>query len=582
MLKAKGWVVGLAVVVSAFAAVAMPTKAEFQKVLPIVKEISADDIAAVKAGKMKPVVAGDNALERAKDMSLDEASRYLFFESAFAHYVRAEEYDKAAGVIDALKSTIEDVPDSSVIELIERRLRKIPRKHAGQLYAMLQDARSRERVNKRLAVYKKAAAANPSDPIPQGRLAASYVLLGDWESAAKAFGKSGGEVAKVVAAETSGGMAADKIADFWWTYKLLDTEFTDSADDLEEAFKAHAAVWYRKALQNGEIAGVKRQLIEKRIKGQAPDKAADAVAAATVAKKEPAPAPAVKMATSGGLQTMSIEIARGRKMEFVQCPAGTFVTAAGNKNKWNNPTDSNYRREVTISRPFWVSKYPVTVGDYEAVMGEKLPLTPAQKAVGPKMKLPVIGYELSKNGFLRRLANAAARQLPKGVVLRLPTEAEIVAIQTDYGVTNKGHYCQPQYCYVWKDIKQLLSAKGVPIPEPGNPSKRASDDSLSGPGGVLGPVGEREPSALGLYDLSTDSYPVIDLVSTLANNGDGPRSPRKPKETDPLYVDGPNLMCVHGKYWYSGTFWHGTLRLVIGPDLIKEKGLEAKYKHLFQ
>lgn len=207
MLKAKGWVVGLAVVVSAFAAVAMPTKAEFQKVLPIVKEISADDIAAVKAGKMKPVVAGDNALERAKDMSLDEASRYLFFESAFAHYVRAEEYDKAAGVIDALKSTIKDVPDSSVIELIERRLRKIPRKHAGQLYAMLQDARSRERLGKRLAVYKKAAAANPSDPIPQGRLAAAYVLLGDWEAAAKAFGKSGGEVAKVMAAETSGGMA---------------------------------------------------------------------------------------------------------------------------------------------------------------------------------------------------------------------------------------------------------------------------------------------------------------------------------------------------------------------------------------
>ena len=66
MLKAKGWVVGLAVALPAFAAVAMPTRAEFQKVLPLVREISAEDVAAVRAGKMKPAKAGDNAFERAK------------------------------------------------------------------------------------------------------------------------------------------------------------------------------------------------------------------------------------------------------------------------------------------------------------------------------------------------------------------------------------------------------------------------------------------------------------------------------------------------------------------------------------
>ena len=94
---------------------------------------------------------------------------------------------------------------------------------------------------------------------------------------------------------------------------------------------------------------------------------------------------------------------------------------------------------------------------------------------------------------------------------------------------------------------------------------------------VCGPVGERELSALGLYDLVAETYPVLDLEQM-----GGQRSPRKPKETDPLYVDGPNLMGVHGMYWHCGTFRGGTLRLVIGPDLIKEKGFEAKYKHLFQ
>lgn len=582
MLKAKGWVVGLAVALPAFAAVAMPTRAEFQKVLPLVREISAEDVAAVRAGKMKPAKAGDNAFERAKDPSIDEASRYLFHESAFSHYVRGAEYDKAAAVVASLKATVKDVPDSAVAELIERRLKKVPRKHAGQLYSLLREARVRDRLLKDLDEYRKAAAAS-SDKDLNVRVALAHVLLGDWAAANKAFARAGGEVAAVAGAELNGGMPHDKIADFWWSYKALDSEFSDYDDLLEDAFRSHACEWYRTALVLNTISGVKRRLIEKRIKGLAPAKAAEAGAAATVAKKEPAPAPAVKTTKSGTHQTMSIEIARGHKMEFVQCPAGTFVMGSPNDKEYaNDPTHAGYRREVTISRPFWVSKYPVTVGDYEAVMGEKLSLTPAQKAVGPKMKLPVSGRDLPKNGFLGRIAKAAARQLPKGVVLRLPTEAEILAMQTDYGKLEKVSYSRPRYCYLWKDIKQLLSAKGVPIPEPGNPSKSARDDSLRGPGGVLGPVGEREPSALGLYDLFAESYPALDLVSTLANNGDGPRSPRKPKETDPLYADGKNLMAVNGKFWYSGTFWWGTLRLVIGPDLIKEKGLEDKYKDMFR
>lgn len=72
-----GWSVFL-IACASLAAVAMPSKADFQKVQLAVDELLEADRAAVKAGKMKPVKAGENAVHLA-EQSKDAAAQYMFW-----------------------------------------------------------------------------------------------------------------------------------------------------------------------------------------------------------------------------------------------------------------------------------------------------------------------------------------------------------------------------------------------------------------------------------------------------------------------------------------------------------------------
>lgn len=563
-------IVGAWGVLSACVVAAMPTKAEFQKVLPLVREISADDVAAVKSGKMTPLEAGNNAFARAKDTSIDEASRYLFHESAFAHYVRAAEYDKAAEVVESLKTSVKDVPDSAIAEFIERRLKKIPRKHAGQLYAMLRDARVRDRISKKLETYRKAAAAKSADADLQARVAAANVLLENWEEALKAFAKCGGETAKVAAAETGAkAMAPDAIADFWWTYKVMDTEFTDYAETLEEAFKSHAAMWYRQALDSGALKGVKRQLVEKRIEGIEPTKPAVAVASS-----QPTAHAAVPQ------KGIALEIAHGVKMEFIFCPAGTFTM--GHRGD-TNPASPFFEHQVTITRPFWMSKYPVTVGDVTAVCGKlDRELTPMQMAVGPKMPYFIIGKDGSYEkifDFMRRVVERVGTSLPSGQTLRFPTEAEYEYAASAGGKVEiytgrKWCWGNPRNSFLWEDLKELLEEKGISADVQNKP---ASPIHLHGPSiyasreTVMGPVGERGVNAWGLGDVYAGAV-VLDRCPRGENSDfTGVYSPTA---TDPLFTNGDEQMVLYMAS--KSPFSVKPFRLVIGPDLIAEKGLKKK------
>jgi len=347
----------VALVCTALGGWAMPTRAQFQKAMPLVREVLAEDNAAVKAGSMKPVQAGDKALARAQDKTIDEASRYLFFESAFSLYVRGEDYDKAAAVVAQLKASIKDVPDTAVAELIERRLKNVPRKHAGQLYALLRNARMNERVSKMAADYRARFKAKPDDEAVAGNLAAASVLLGDWSVAIEAFAKCSGEVKTVIAAEKGEKkMASEKIADFWWGYHFLGDDFEDFSEALSDAFKAHAAEWYRKALDANEISGMKRQVILKRLERYAAPKQEVAVFTPDAESEKPSAKDENPIVVRPGKQIV-FELGKGVKMEFLECPAGTFFMGNKDETRKNHP---HYGHTVTITRPFYMTKYPVT------------------------------------------------------------------------------------------------------------------------------------------------------------------------------------------------------------------------------
>lgn len=559
--------------VSGLAAVAMPTKAQFQKVMPLVREVSADDNAAVKAGRLSPAKAGDNALARAKDTSLDEASRYLFCEAAFAHYVKAAEYDKAAGVIEQLKECVADVPDSAIVELIERRLRKVPRKHAGQLYEMLREARLRESLKGKLAAYRKALAANPKDDIHLLRVAAATLLLDGWQEGLKAFADCEGQIAKAAQSERDGKpMTALQIADFWWSYKLLDTAFNDSSDILEEKFKAHAAEWYRLALSRNELDGVRKQVVEKRI----------------------ADYPDARMTTASmaALRKIVADLGEGVKMEFLECPAGSFIMGEpGNTDK----TSPWYAHKVTITRSFYMSKYPVTTRQYLRLVENKR--VQEKDAIIPNQPA-YVSYGEIKN-YIQKLSEKMA--VPRGLVLRLPTEAEYeYALRAN--VDNPEDPYHPdndmnekllaQRLWLAPEIGQLMASKGVGLKKYGDPNQKFP--CFFGPpqvcGGIyfekpghnglwiMGPVGERLSNVWGFCDFIASA--------TLDSVGDQPQPEQELKSGQPLltYADEEtDPLRVGQNYIKRAPLRHKTLRslkgldcgpfrLVIGPDLMKEKG----------
>ena len=103
-------------------------------------------------------------------------------------------------------------------------------------------------------------------------------------------------------------------------------------------------------------------------------------------------------------------------MEFVSVPAGSFVMGSP-ADEVGRDSDER-QREVRISQGFWMGKYEVTRGEWEAVMGSD----PSGYYWTRDTQLPVSQVYFSELlEFIRRLNE---RESASGYVYRLPTEAE--------------------------------------------------------------------------------------------------------------------------------------------------------------
>ena len=104
------------------------------------------------------------------------------------------------------------------------------------------------------------------------------------------------------------------------------------------------------------------------------------------------------------------------EMEFVRVPAGSFVM--GSPTGEAHRDDDEPQHEVRISREYWIGKYEVTQGEWEAVMGEN----PSRydDACGPRCPVENVSWA-DVQEFLRKLNE---RESGKGHVYRLPSEAE--------------------------------------------------------------------------------------------------------------------------------------------------------------
>ena len=100
--------------------------------------------------------------------------------------------------------------------------------------------------------------------------------------------------------------------------------------------------------------------------------------------------------------------------------AGTFMMGSP-ETEYDRSADESPQTQVTLSQGFWIGRFEVTQGEYEAVVGAN-PSTFATDANQPVEQ--VSWYDASNYCALLTAQEQAAGRAPAGYVYRLPREAE--------------------------------------------------------------------------------------------------------------------------------------------------------------
>ena len=406
----------VAVALCAAGVLAMPTKDELTKAQPLVAELMAPVMADFKAAVTKDKAA---AAVKVADTSVGfaeaaetEAAKFLLLKGAVNFYTRGEAYDKAADAVADLQAKVKDVPSEVIAEITGKATGKISETKAPRLFALYRMAKLQVRAASEAKALALKLKKVKSDAL-QRRYAEALAGAGDWKAAYGEFAKlSDAKLVSVVDAESKGKAKNAETGEFWWAYK-------PDLDGMDEIFKSHAAMFYRKALAAGEIAGLKKNIVEQRIRGIVPEASQSVgesplgVVERSVSAKGVASAGANKAGSAwqekGNTATLTLK--NGEKLEFVKCKPGEVEIRLG--NMWDRSS-----KKVSITRPFWVMVRPLTnrdVRDYSSWKTHKVP----EEGVDY-----VEGFHADAMGFAKDVTEEVRQLLPKGYVVRLPSYAE--------------------------------------------------------------------------------------------------------------------------------------------------------------
>ena len=236
--------------------IAYPSKQELAEARPLVAELMKPVMSEYKA---KTKSASDVAQVSVKysESATGEAVKYLFLRGAVNYYIRGGEFGKAADTVELLKSKVGGVPPSDIADVISSALgrenaRKAPRLQSQLLLAQAQVKAAKD--TRRLAVQLRQVSTDPT----RRQYAEALALGGDWKKALREFSKVSGDVGKWTKGETDGTARAAELGDFWWSYE-------PSYAGVEQFFRERAANYYRKAMDGGELDGLKKTLVEQRL-----------------------------------------------------------------------------------------------------------------------------------------------------------------------------------------------------------------------------------------------------------------------------------------------------------------------------
>ena len=544
---------------AAMVATAMPTKAELQKAQEMVSDVTASNVAALKAKTKTPAEVAAKHMELA-GQSGSEAEKYLLLQAAFKLYAKAGDYDAAANVIEKLQAEITDYDPEVTVELCGAEFIRKMRENAPRLYALKENARRIVFYRKQLPIREAAVKKNPRDSQAQRKLAECHAELGDWPKALDVFVKAGGEFKKMSEGETSGKIPAQELGDFWWDY--------ETKSDTQ-VYKLHAAELYRKALADNSFKGLARTRAEQRVKETVEDGGVLPAVAASVVRNNGggngATAPA-------NISNRTFDLGCERKLEMIACPAGTFTMG---EKMVQGDYHGVRKHQVKITRPFWLSKVAVTRSQWTKIM---YGTDTGEKENGQNDFAAVNSARTRKERFMEVLNEKFASELPKGYVFRLPTEAELAYAMTSGGrekITELSIGVLGPSEQDKEKVIQSLTAKGVKLEKAGK--DRATK------------VGMAKPNTWGFYDIinNGDSL-VLDRISPcskmrklkISNKGSLLNISYDDVEIDPLCWDEgeedlKSLYCSQGRIWGRMVLgdwgWNEVFRVCLGPDLIAEK-----------
>jgi formylglycine-generating enzyme required for sulfatase activity len=120
-------------------------------------------------------------------------------------------------------------------------------------------------------------------------------------------------------------------------------------------------------------------------------------------------------------KTLSIKLAEAQGtnpavvVELIGVPAGEFMM--GTPPGAPRANKGEFYHKVRISRPFYLGKYEITQKQWWTFWGKPIP------AASEQLPATVISW-MDAKGFMADLNARFGKQLPKGMVFRLPTDAE--------------------------------------------------------------------------------------------------------------------------------------------------------------
>ena len=235
---------------------AMPTTQEIAATRPLVSELMAPVMAEYKAKTKTATEVANTAIGFACSAK-SEAACYLFLRGAVNFYVKGGEFGKAADAVDALKEKVTKIPPADIANIISSALDRENARKAPRLRSQLQLAQAQVRAAKdvnRLSAQLKRVSTDDT----RRQYAEALALSGDWKTALAEFAKVSGTVGKMAKSEAAGSSSDVENGDFWWGYE-------PSYAGTERIFRDRAAGYYRKAIADGKVDGLKKTLIDQRL-----------------------------------------------------------------------------------------------------------------------------------------------------------------------------------------------------------------------------------------------------------------------------------------------------------------------------